>query len=91
MIGHIGRYIFDLILLVGGVFLLLTGSYADLTSPIQLLVFKVVAISAGVLHAHLAGKLLFPTVDWETTTLSGAAYARIGFYGILPIAYTFAG
>ena len=88
---HFSRYAFDLLLLSGGVFLLITGSYVDLTSPIQLLIFKMVAISAGLLHAHLAGKMLFPSVDWDSTILAGKHYARIGLYIIVPLSYTFAG
>jgi hypothetical protein len=85
------RYALELTLLLIGTALLLTGIYTQAEAPAQLLLFKVIAVSAGLLHAHIAGKMLFPTVDWTATTLQANTYARIALYTVVPIAYTFAG
>lgn len=85
------RYGFDLALLAIGVLLLISGAYLDVTSPAQLLLFKAITVSAGVLHAHVAGKLIFPKVNWNSATMFASTYARIAFYITIPIAYTFGG
>jgi|GEM_PF-6331752 len=85
------RYVFDLVLLVVGILALITGAYLDVTSPAQLLLFKAITVSAGILHAHVAGKLIFPKVNWDSTVMPAGTYARIAFYIIVPIAYTFGG
>jgi len=91
MFEQLKRYSLDLMLFSFGVVLLLSGSYADLESPAQLLLFKAVAVSAAVIHAHLVGKMMFPAVDWEATTLAGKHYARISLYFVIVVAYTFGG
>ena len=91
MFEKLKRYSFDLALFSLGIVLLLSGAYAEAENPAQLLLFKAVSVSAAIIHAHFAGKLLFPVVDWEATTLAGKHYARISLYFVVTIAYTFGG
>lgn len=79
---------FILSILILGVFL--SGAYLLLPSPIQLVVVKVLLVSVGVLHAHLAGKLLFPTVDWKGE-FRPAHFVRMVLYAIIPLCYAFGG
>jgi nitrogen fixation-related uncharacterized protein len=88
---QIKRYSLELLILTTVLWFFLTGSYDDINAPTQTILLKLFSISVGVLHAHIAGKLLFPTVDWDATTLAGKHYARIALYTILPFAYAFAG
>ncbi len=67
-----------------------SGVYALIPAPIQLLAVKVVLVSVGVLHAHAAGKLLFPSVDWKGELLP-AHFVRIVLYAIIPLCYAFGG
>lgn len=90
-INGIKRIGFDMVLFVIGVLLLLSGTYIDSTAPSQLLLFKAVTVSAGILHAHIAGKLLFPKVNWTDTLTTSGEYVRIAFYIVVPLAYTFGG
>lgn len=85
------RFSFDIILFLFGLSLLLTGLYVDISNPAQLLLFKVVTISAGVIHGHIAGKLIFPKVDWELPLSKASAYGRIAIYVVVILGYTFGG
>jgi hypothetical protein len=88
---QIKRYSLELLILATVLWFLITGSYHNVNEPTQTVLLKLFSISVGVLHAHIAGKLLFPAVDWDATTLAGKHYARIALYTILPFAYAFAG
>ena len=85
------RFSFDIALFVLGLAILLTGMYVDISNPAQLLLFKMVAISAGIIHGHIAGKLIFPRVDWELPLLKASAYGRIAIYITVILGYTFGG
>lgn len=71
--------------------LFFSGAYALIPAPMQLLAVKMVFVSVGVLHAHAAGKLLFPKVSWTAYFLEPAHYVRISLYIIIPVCYAFGG
>jgi hypothetical protein len=85
------RVLFDLILIVLVFAIFGTHTYEILPPPIQLVALKALLVSAGVLHAHIVRKLLFPKIDWETDIHKGKIYAAIAFYVIIPIGYAFGG
>jgi len=78
----------DIILLICTLGLFALHQYANLPSPLQLLAFKAMLVSASILHWHIARKWLFPKVDWTATTLTGGHYVAIAFY--LGIIYAYA-
>ena len=88
---NIRRYLLELILVTISLFLLISGTYIDLQAPVQVMVFKVLSVSIGLLHAHIAGKLLFPAVDWTATTMGANTYVRIALYVVVPFAYAIGG
>jgi hypothetical protein len=85
------RVIVDVLLLVGVFVLFAFELHEMLSPPLQLIFLKVLLISAGVLHAHIVRKLLFPKVDWELKELKGNVYASIAFYITIPICYALGG
>ena len=91
IIDWIKRTGFDFALLFVGIVLLAVGAYLDTSAPLQLLLFKAVTVSAGILHAHVAGKMLFPKVDWTDVLTTSGEYARIALYVVIPIVYAFGG
>lgn len=91
IIDWVKRIGFDFTLLIAGVVLLAIGAYLDTSAPLQLLLFKAVTVSAGILHAHAAGKMLFPKVDWTDTLTTSGEYVRIAFYMVIPLVYAFGG
>lgn len=85
------RISIDIILLLATLSLFALHDYGNLPSPLQLLVFKAMLISAGILHSHIARKLLFPKLDWSVTKLTGGHYVTIAFYVIIIYAYATGG
>ncbi|MDX1809726.1 MAG: hypothetical protein R3331_09320 [Sulfurospirillaceae bacterium] len=86
------RIIVDLILLFFTLLLFALHQYAHLPSPLQLLAFKAMLVSAAILHAHIARKLLFKVqVDWSATKFTGGHYIAIAFYIVIIYAYAIGG
>ena len=87
------RVFIDIVLFVGILFIFQTRLYEYLTPPDQLFSLKMMLISGGILHAHIIGKRIFPTVDWSVKIKeqTGAYSARIIFYFIIPLCYAFGG
>lgn len=88
---YLKRILLDLILFILVVGLFVTEAYNYLPAPIQLVALKALLVSAGVLHAHIVRKLMFPTVDWTHKELKGATLVSIAFYIIIPLCYAFGG
>lgn len=44
---------------------LMFGFYKFLPNPLQVLMSKVLLVSAGFLHAHITRKIAFTEVDWD--------------------------
>lgn len=85
------RISLDIILLVCTLALFILHEYAHLPSPLQLLAFKAMLVSAGILHAHIARKLLFPKLNWTSIKLTGGHYVAIAFYVVIIYAYAIGG
>jgi len=65
--------------------------YTHIPPPLQLLSLKAMLVSAGILHAHIARKLLFPKVNWDNIKLTGGLYVAIVFYIVIIYAYAMGG
>jgi hypothetical protein len=87
---QVTRWGVDAVLVLVGVLLLATGVYIEFEPALQVVVMKVLMVSAGIIHGHVAGKVLFPKVDW-TLGLNGAGYARIALYVAVTLAYALGG
>jgi hypothetical protein len=59
------RVLPDSILLIVLLVMLMTGFYKFLPGPLQVLISKIILVSAGFLHAHITRKVAFPEVDWN--------------------------
>jgi len=81
----------DIFMLSATLGLFALREYIDFPPPLQLILLKAMLVSAGLLHAHIARKLLFPKIDWEAELLRSKHYAAISFYIFIPICYAFAG
>lgn len=81
----------DIVLLACTLLLFVLHQYAHLPSPLQLLAFKAMAVSAAIVHSHIARKLLFPKLDWTVTRLTGGHYVAIVFYIVIIYAYAIGG
>lgn len=88
---YIKRIILDLVLFTVVIGLFMTEAYSYLPAPIQLVALKALLVSAGILHAHIVRKLIFPKVDWNHKELKGATLVSIVFYTIIPLCYAFGG
>jgi len=85
------RVLVDILLFVCTLALFILHEYASLPSPLQLLSFKAMLVSAAILHAHIARKFVFPKLDWTATTLTGGHYVAIAFYIVIIYAYAMGG
>ena len=92
-LGGSKRVGFDLVIFAFVVFVFFNGLYESLSNPLQLLLLKIVLISAGALHAHYMGKFFFSKINWDLkiTEQKGAYFARVGLYIIIPICYSIGG
>lgn len=84
------RVALDIVLLIGIFILFASHMYEVLAAPLQLVTLKALLVSAGVLHAHIVRKLIFPQVNWKMQ-LQGNSYASIAFYIVIPLCYAFGG
>lgn len=90
MIPLMKRVIVDILLIVGIFVLFATHVYEFIPAPLQLVALKALLVSAGILHAHIVRKLIFPEVNWKTQP-QGNSYAAIAFYVVIPVCYAFGG
>jgi hypothetical protein len=65
--------------------------YDALPIALQLVALKALLVSTGILHAHIARKLIFPKIDWGENILRGKTYVAIAFYIIIPWCYAISG
>lgn len=84
------RIFIDIALVVFLLPLLYFKVYELVPPPLQLVFFKALIVSMAIIHAHIAGKLLFGTVDWKGE-LRVHHIVRIVFYAIVPICYSIGG
>jgi len=84
------RVLLDSVLFVGIVILLYFKFYTNLAAPLQLVLLKMLLVSAGILHAHIARKILFPKVNWNMEIRPNTIVA-ISFYIVIPLCYAFGG
>lgn len=89
--NKIKRIAVDLLLLMLIVAVFAFRLYEILPAPLQLIALKILLVSAGIIHAHIARKLLFETIVWNATTLTGGHYVAIAFYITIPICYAISG
>jgi len=85
------RVSLDIIMVLVTLGLLLLHSYIVLPAVLQLLVFKALLVSAGILHAHLTRKLIFPKLDWKAEKLTAGHIVSIVFYIVIVYAYAIGG
>ena len=93
IVNNIKRILFDLVIFGITMFIFIEGVYNLLPNPIQLVILKMLLASWGGLHAHYMGKAFFPKIDWNKILLkqTGAYYARIALYIVIPLCYCFGG
>lgn len=84
------RISFDLLWIVVLLPLFYFKVYELVPNPLQLIFLKALIISIAIIHAHIAGKLIFGTVDWKGE-LRVHHLVRIVLYAIIPIAYSIGG
>jgi hypothetical protein len=87
---EIKRIIVDSLIAFGIIAIFATDMYESMPAPLQLVSLKALLVSAGVVHAHLVRKLIFPQVNWGSK-LEGNGYASIVFYIVIPVCYAFGG
>ncbi|MFA6135471.1 MAG: hypothetical protein WC869_15775 [Phycisphaerae bacterium] len=63
---------------------------APLPPSLQLLSFKAVLVSLAFVHAHIAGKMAFPTVDWHED-FKPVHVMRISLYVVFVYCYSLGG
>ena len=89
--ASIKRIIVDILILTVILGLFATKLYETLPMPLQLVALKALLVSAGIFHAHIVRKLMFPKINWETDINKAKVYVAIAFYIIIPICYAFGG
>ena len=87
---QIRRVLFDLVIILVILSLFITKVYEQFPAALQLVALKALLVSSGILTAHIAGKLLFPSVVWKGI-MSPAHYARIALYVVCVYAYSLGG
>ena len=90
-IDSIKRLGFDVVGIAILFSLFMFNGYEVLPAPLQLVALKAILVSAGILHAHITRKLLFPKINWESDFSQGKLYAVIALYITIPICYSFGG
>jgi hypothetical protein len=85
------RIIVDILITVIVITLFATKIYEMLPMALQLVALKALLVSAGIFHAHIVRKLMFPKINWETDINKAKVYVAIAFYIIIPICYAFGG
>lgn len=91
MFYNLKRISLDVILFLATLGLFAIHQYASLPAPLQLLALKAMLVSGGILHAHIARKLIFPKVDWTSEKITGNIIAALIFYIIIIYAYAIGG
>ena len=85
------RISLDLVLFAAVLILFALHSYVALPAALQLLALKAMLVSGGVLHAHIARKLIFPKIDWESGKIDSKVIMAVAFYVIIIYAYAIGG
>ena len=81
---------FDLLLILGLVFLFYFRIYELAPAALQLICPKAMIVSMAIMHAHIVGKLLFGKVDWGGEFRVHHS-ARVVLYAFVLIAYSMGG
>lgn len=82
---------FDIVIFAILITIFFLKGYDALPIALQLVALKALLVSTGIVHAHIARKLLFPKIDWEENKLRGKTYVAIAFYIIIPWCYAISG
>ena len=90
MVVGFKRVAFDVSLFSAVVALFISGGYNNFPAPLALVSLKMILISAGILHAHIARKVIFPKVIWDGA-FTPAVVVSIVFYFVIPLCYAFGG
>ena len=88
--NNLKRVSLDLMLFSAVLVLFALHSYLALPAALQLLALKALLVSGGILHAHIARKLIFPKVDWNGP-IKGNTIVSIAMYIIIIYAYALGG
>ncbi len=89
--AQIKRVKWELLITLLVVAMFMSGVYEMVPPAIQLLTLKAVQVSLGFVHAHLIGKVAFPTVAWEDQTWTPAHVIRVALYVVVPYSYSVGG
>lgn len=90
LLPQVARVSFDMLVFLTILLLFASRMHEQLPPPLQLVALKSMLVSAGLLTAHIAGKLLFPKVVWSGVA-TPAHYARIALYLVCVYAYSVGG
>lgn len=73
-------------------FIYFSGSYIQLAPTLQTIMLKVTLTSLGFIHAHIAGKIAFPKINWERDDVDKMEkILRIVIYAVFVHAYSVGG
>lgn len=70
--------------------LFMSRVYEFAPPALQLVLLKMLIVSMAIAHAHVVGKLLFGTVNWDGE-IRVRHMARMALYAIFPICYAISG
>lgn len=87
---QLNRVLPDLLIALVVIGLFVSRVYEQFPAPLQLVALKSLLVSAGILAAHISGKLIFPAVVWAGV-MTPAHYARIALYVVCVYAYSVGG
>ncbi len=89
--AQIKRVKWELLITLLVVAMFMSGVYELIPPAIQLLTLKAVQVSLGFVHAHLIGKVAFPTVVWDDRQWTPAHVIRVALYVVVPYCYALGG
>ncbi len=83
------RVIFDICLFLFIILMFQVGVYKFFNPDVGVLIYKAMLVSAGILHGHIAGKVIFGSIDWSSNYLFvPKVIGRIVFYVLCIFAYS---
>lgn len=87
------RVYIELLLSIAMLLMFAFHDYLNIPNPIQLAALKMLLVSVGLLHAHIARKILFPTVrvDWNSSNMTNGTKIVILMYIAIPYFYSIGG
>lgn len=94
ILKQIGRITHELLISALLLFMYFSGAYNLLSPTLQTIMLKATLVSLGFIHAHITGKLCFPSVKWkggEDENQELCKLLRIVLYAVFIYAYSHGG